>query len=306
MTNQVSIFENNTGVAVSTPRQGALSNVFTATAGNNTRRIQARNTGDFVRIKEGNIVGNPVREALNVIIVGVIKEVSREYYGSTYDPENPTMPDCWSNKGDVPDSACSNPQSSACATCPQNVQGSASGGRRACKFQRRIAVMVEGDPKGTVYQFKIPSKSLFGKGVGNTHPFESYVKFLAGNGESPDTVVTQIAHDPNNQSQTYILNFKPIRQVSDEEWELVLAAQANPETDAYTKITTAQVDQVSALPPSATEQIVYSDEPEEEAPVVVEEAKEVEAPAKRTAKKTEAKPETKSLADAISAWSDDD
>jgi hypothetical protein len=119
--------------------------------------------------------------------------------------------------------------------------------------------MVEGDPKGTVYQFKIPSKSLFGKGVGNTHPFESYTKFLAGNGESPDTVVTQIAHDPNNQSQTYVLNFKPIRQVSDDEYELVLAAQKNPDTDMYTKITTAQTDQVTALPPSA--QIEYSDEP---------------------------------------------
>lgn len=301
MSKQVSIFENNTGVAVSTPRQGALGKVFTAPAGNNTRRIQARNSGDFVRIVNGDIAGSPVRDALDVIIVGAIKEVSREYYASTYDPENPTMPDCWSNKGDVPDSACSNPQSASCATCPQNVQGSASGGRRACKFQRRIAVMVAGDPKGTVYQFKIPSKSLFGKGVGNTHPFESYVKFLAGNGESPDTVVTQIAHDPNNQSQTYILNFKPLRQVSDEEYELVLAAQANPETDMYTKITTAQVDQVATLPPSASEQIVYSDEPE-----AAEEAPAVEEPAKRTAKKTEAKPETKSLADAISVWSDDE
>jgi len=302
MSNQVSIFENNTGVTVSTPRKGALGDVFApASTVSNTRRIQARNNGDFVRIISGQQAGDPVRDSLNVIIVGAIKEVSREFYGSQYDPDNPTLPDCWSSRGDKPDEGCSNPQSNACATCPQNVQGSASGGRRACKFQRRIAVMVEGDPKGTVYQFKIPSKSLFGKGVGNTHPFESYTKFLAGNGESPDTVVTQIAHDPNNQSQTYVLNFKPIRQVSDDEYELVLAAQQNPDTDMYTKITTAQTDQVTALPPSASEQIVYSDEPEEE-PVAVEEPK----PAKRQAKKTEPKPETNSLADVVSAWSDDD
>lgn len=299
MSKQVSIFENNTGVTVSTPRKGALGDVFApASTTSNTRRIQARNSGDFVRIVNGQQAGAPVRDALNVIIVGAHKEVSREFYSSEYDADNPTLPDCWSNKGDAPDEGCSNPQSTACASCPQNVKG--PNGRRPCKFQRRIAVMVEGDPKGTVYQFKLPSKSLFGKGVGNTHPFESYTKFLAGNGESPDTVVTQIAHDPNNQSQTYVLNFKPIRQVSDEEYELVLAAQKNPDTDMYTKITTAQTDQVTALPASEPEQIVYSDEPEEEP--VVEEAK----PVKRQAKKAEPKPETNSLADVVSAWSDDD
>lgn len=301
MSKQVSIFENNTGVTVSTPRKGALGDVFTASTVSNTRRIQARNNGDFIRIINGQRAGDPVRDSLNVIIVGAIKEVSREFYGSEYDPDNPTLPDCWSNKGDVPDEGCSNPQSTACASCPQNIKG--PNGRRPCKFQRRIAVMVEGDPKGTVYQLKLPSMSLFGKGVGNTHPFESYTKFLAGNGESPDTVVTQIAHDPNNESQTYVLNFKPIRQVSDDEYELVLAAQQNPDTDMYTKITTAQTDQVTALPPSASEQIVYSDEPDEEGDTpVVEEAK----PAKRQAKKAEPKPETNSLADVVSAWSDDD
>ena len=299
MSKQVSIFENNTGVTVSTPRKGALGDVFApATTVSNTRRIQARNNGDFIRIINGQRAGDPVRDSLNVIIVGAIKEVSREFYGSEYDPDNPTLPDCWSNKGDVPDEGCSNPQSTTCASCPQNIKG--PNGRRPCKFQRRIAVMVEGDPKGTVYQLKLPSMSLFGKGVGNTHPFESYTKFLAGNGESPDTVVTQIAHDPNNTTQTYVLNFKPVRQVSDEEYELVLAAQKNPDTDMYTKITTAQTDQVTALPASEPEQIVYSDEPEEEP--VVEEAK----PAKRQAKKAEPKPETNSLADVVSAWSDDD
>lgn len=300
MSKQVSIFENNTGVTVSTPRKGALGDVFApATTVSNTRRIQARNNGDFIRIINGQRAGDPVRDSLNVIIVGAIKEVSREFYGSEYDPDNPTLPDCWSNKGDVPDEGCSNPQSTACASCPQNIKG--PNGRRPCKFQRRIAVMVEGDPKGTVYQLKLPSMSLFGKGVGNTHPFESYTKFLAGNGESPDTVVTQIAHDPNNESQTYVLNFKPVRQVSDDEYELVLAAQQNPDTDMYTKITTAQTDKVTTLPPSA--QIEYSDEPDEEGDTpVVEEAK----PAKRQAKKAEPKPETNSLADVVSAWSDDD
>ena len=300
MSNQVSIFENNTGVTVSTPRKGALGDVFTSSATvSTTRRIQARNTGDFVRIISGQQAGDPVRDALNVIIVGAHKEVSREFYGSEYDPDNPTLPDCWSNKGDAPDEGCSNPQASTCASCPQNIKGSGGPNRRACKFQRRIAVMVEGDPKGTVCPITVPTKQLFGKGVGNTHPFESYTKFLAGNGESPDTVVTQIAHDPNNTTQTYVLNFKPIRQVSDEEYELVLAAQKNPDTDTYIKITTAQADQVTTLPPSA--QIEYSDEPDEEEAPVVEEAK----PAKRKAKKAEPKPETNSLADVISVWSDD-
>jgi hypothetical protein len=97
-----------------------------------------------------------------------------------------------------------------------------------------------------------------------------------------------------------VLNFKPDRQISDKEYELVLAAQKNPDTDKYIKITTAQADQVTTLPPSA--QIEYSDEPDEEEAPVVQEAK----PAKRKAKKAEPKPETNSLADVISVWSDDD
>ena len=300
MSNHVSIFENNTGVTVSTPRKGALGDVFApAPTVPNTRRIQARNNGDFVRYINGQQAGDSVRDALNVIIVGALKEISREYYSSAFDPDSPSLPDCWANQGDSPEDGCSNPQASSCASCPQNIKGSGGGERRACKFQRRIAVMVEGDPKGTVYQLKIPGGSLFGKGTGNTHPFESYTKFLAGNGESPDTVVTQILHDPNNTGQTYVLKFKPIRQVSDEEYELVLAAQKNPDTEMYTKITTAQTDQVTALPPSAPEQSAFVEEPEEEP--VVEEAK----PAKRQAKKAEPKPENSKLADVLSTWGDE-
>jgi hypothetical protein len=78
------------------------------------------------------------------------------------------------------------------------------------------------------------------------HPFESYVKYLLANGESPDAVVTNISFDSN--ADTMELLFTPLRNVSDAEYAGVKAAQAKPETKRYTMITVAQTDGVKKQP----------------------------------------------------------
>jgi predicted glutamine amidotransferase len=50
----------------------------------------------------------------------------------------------------------------------------------------------------------LASKSLFGDSVGdNTHPFESYTKYLANNGKSLDYVVTQMSFNEDNDKPVY-------------------------------------------------------------------------------------------------------
>jgi hypothetical protein len=171
------------------------------------------------------------------------------------------------------------PQHSNCADCPKNIKGSGENGGKACRYQRRVSLLLEGDESGTVYQFNIPAKSLFGKGTGNIHPFESYVKFLVNNSMSPDLVVTNISFDSN--AETMELVFSPVREVSDAEYELILAAQERPETEMYTKLTAAQADGVSKAPKldKPAPVVTRSEEPEEE---------EVTEPVKRTKKKEEA------------------
>lgn len=300
MSNAVSIFKQSG--AVSTRRE--MSELAKSlAAGNNggmvSRRIQTNTNGTFKRLINGEQVGNAVRGDINVIIVHALPKVSRVFYKGAYDPNaKPTLPDCWSNNGDTPEAGASNKQSSNCASCEMNVVGSGQNGKgRACRYQRRIAVLLEGDPTGEVYQFNVPAKSLFGKGVGNVHPFESYVRYLLGNHESPDSVVTNISYDLNADSMELL--FTPVRGLNDDEYELVKQAQQDPATKRMCELTVAAQDGVKQQPqaPAPAPQIARSDEPEDE----------VEEPKKRPSVKTaEEAPQNADLASVISAWGDGD
>ena len=289
----ISIFQQQNSVA--TNREvSELSKSLADSGGNGgtTRRI-TMSKGVFRRIVNGKEAGKVKDGFLNVIIINALPKVSRQFYATAFDPDaSPTLPDCWSNLGDVPDPKATNAQSASCATCPQNIDGSGTNGKgRACRFNRRIAVVLENDMSGDIYQFNIPAKSLFGKGVGNTHPFESYTKFLPANGESIDRIVTQIAFDENETAD--VLKFTPVRHLTDEEIDVVEAAQSTQESKRVIQLTVAQQDGVVKLPPAAAKQPVEVEEEVDEP--VVKRAKKAEVPA--------AAPKAK-LADVVSAWSD--
>lgn len=290
----ISIFKQESN-AVSNRAQGVSELTKSLSGGGNitSRRITMAK-GKFTRMVNGEQAGGKVPGSINVVIINALSKVSRQFYASQYDPDAPpTLPDCWSNLGDVPDAKAPNAQAASCATCSQNVDGSGTNGKgRACRFQRRIALLLEGDMSGDVYQMNIPAKSLFGKGVGNTHPFESYLKFLPANGESIDRIVTQVMFDDNETAD--VLKFTPVRHLTDDEVDVVEAAQATTEAKVVVQLTVAQQDGVKKLPVSA--------------PVAtkVEAEEVVEEPVKRASKKVEppANAPKQNLADVVSAWSD--
>lgn len=271
-----------------------LSKALAGANSNTSRRITMAK-GVFRRIVNGKEAGKIKDGHMNVIVINALPKVSRQFYASAYDPDAaPTLPDCWSNLGDVPDSKAANAQSANCASCPQNIDGSGTNGKgRACRFNRRVAMVLEGDMSGDIYQFNIPAKSLFGKGTGNTHPFESYIKFLPANGESIDRIVTQIAFDENETAD--VLKFTPVRHLTDEEIDVVEAAQATQESKTVIQLTVAQQDGVIKLPPAA-----------KAAPAFVETEEVIEEPVVKRSKKAEAPPTAPkaNLADVVSAWSD--
>jgi len=286
----ISIFQQQNTVA--TNREvSELSKALADSGGGSTSRRITMSKGVFRRIVNGKEAGKVKDGFLNVIVINALPKVSRQFYATAFDPDAaPTLPDCWSNLGDAPDPKAANAQSASCATCPQNIDGSGANGKgRACRFNRRIAVLLENDMSGDIYQFNIPAKSLFGKGVGNTHPFESYIKFLPANGESIDRIITQIAFDENETAD--VLKFTPVRHLTDEEIDVVEAAQSTQESKRIIQLTVAQQDGVVKLPPAVAkapaEEVV--DEP------VVKRAKKAEVPP--------AAPKAK-LADVVSAWSD--
>jgi len=291
----ISIFQQQNSVA--TNREvSELSKALADSGGGTTRRI-TMSKGVFRRIVNGKEAGKVKDGHLNVIVINALPKVSRQFYATAFDPDaTPTLPDCWSNLGDVPDPKAANPQAANCTTCPQNIDGSGTNGKgRACRFNRRIAVLLENDMSGDIYQFNIPAKSLFGKGVGNTHPFESYTKFLPANGESIDRIVTQIAFDENETAD--VLKFTPVRHLTDEEIDVVETAQNSQESKRVIQLTVAQQDGVVKLPPAAAAVAKVS---------VEVEAEEVDEPVVKRAKKAEvppAAPKAK-LSDVVNAWSD--
>lgn len=291
--------------AVSTASKRELSDLGKSLATvSNTRRIQTNTNGTFKRLVNGEQIGKSIRGEFNAIIVDALPKVSRTFYAGKYDPDaKPTLPDCWSNLGDKPEEAAGNPQASNCVSCPQNVSGSGDNGKgRACRFQRRIAVLLETDMSGDVYQFNVPAKSLFGKGNGNVHPFEGYVKFLIANGESPDGVVTNIAY--NLDAETMELQFTPVRGIDEAEYALVKEARNDPATRQMIVLSVAPQGEAKAQPKLEAKpqpKITYSDEPDED------EEEEVVAPKKRASKKAEETAVPKAdLANVLAVWGNDD
>jgi hypothetical protein len=295
----ISIFKQNVPASA---RAGEVSELTKALAGNmgggTSRRISTRGSV-FRKVVNGEEVGKLKDREMNVIIVNALPKVSRQFYAKAYDPQaEATLPDCWSNLGDVPDPKAKSPQANSCATCPQNVAGTGQNGSRACKFQRRVALVLEGDMNGDVYQMNFASKSLFGKGEGNVHPFESYTKFLTANNESIDRIVTQISFDTNEDSP--VLKFSPVRHLTDEEIDVVIDAAGSYEAKNAIQLTVAAQDKANKLQlPKAEPKAAQFTE-------VVEVEEVVEEPVKRASKKAEVPPAAPkaALSDVISAWSD--
>lgn len=294
----ITIFEDQSSLPT-VKRESRLADKIGS--GASLRRIATNTNGTFKRVVNGEQIGKAVPHEINIIVVDMLKDVSREFYASDYDPEGKaSLPDCWSADGRTPDAKAPNRQGSGCATCSMNIDGSGAKGRgKACRFKRRIAVLIEGDPTGDIYQMSFAAKSLFGKGVGNEHPFESYCNYLKANGEAPDTVVTKVMYDLD--ADTLTLKFKAVRHLTQDEADLVDAAFASGEAQRYIQLTTSEVDGAKAQPAKVIEapKATLFDEPEEE---------EAAEPVKRVAKKpavVDAPVEDKGLSDLLGEWAED-
>lgn len=306
---ELTIFETPSNLPTVRRESRRMDRMQSGGGGGSMRRIQLSNGRVFKRIVGGEQIGKAVPDQLDVIIVDWLPEPSRKFYAGAYDPNaKATLPDCWSNDGIAPEESAKNKQHRSCAACPKNVKGSGSNGKgKACRYERRLAVIVAGDPSGDVYQIAIPGASLFSDNDGNVYGFEGYKKFLLANGAACDTVVTSLIYD--READTAKVGFKATRFLTAEEADLVDAAQDDPETERYTKLTVGAVDgakSIAAAP--ATKQIAaapqtppadpFADDDEDDAP-----AEPVKRAAKPKAAAAEAKPE---LASVLNQWLDDE
>lgn len=258
--------------------------------GGTYKRISIRGSV-FRMIVNGQELAKNEDRAMNVVIVAAAPKNARTYYGKTYVEGEALRPDCTSADGISPDASIEAPQSSACMTCPQNIAGSGQGGSRACRYSRRLAVMLENDLiTGDVYQLVLPAQSIFGQGENGKLPLEAYARFLGTQGVSVSAVVTEMRFDTN--SATPKLTFRAIRALSAEEYAVAMEKGKSPEAQNAVTYDPATIDITSKaksqLPPAVL--------PSREKPDIVKFVEEEEAAVEAAPVKRESKKATESAA----------
>jgi hypothetical protein len=280
-------------------------------SGGGMKRISIRG-GVFRKMVNGEEVMQSDDRAMNVVIVKSAPSVHRTFYAGAYKEGENASPDCWSSNNETPDAIVRNPQSPKCATCPQNIKGSGQGEGRACRYTRRLAVVLDNDISGDVLQLALPAQSIFGKGEKGKLPLEAYVRFLASHNLPVTAVVTEMRFDTN--SATPKLTFKPIRPLEQDEYTVVTErADSSEAMAAITMSFTPKADKAEDDEPFETDAA-------SEAVAKAAAAKQTKAPAKTTkaapvapAEEVDAEPKVRGgkgkpadVKSVLDQWADDD
>jgi hypothetical protein len=230
--------------------------------GAQNRRISIKG-GVFREMINGKEFRVSEERAMNVVIVNAAP-VSRMYFAGTYSEGEVVKPMCWSSDTQKPDAAVPQDQKQAnrCLDCKQNIKGSGAGEGRACRFQQRLAVQIEGEiEKREVYQLTAPATSVFGEGDKNKMPLQAYGRHLKAHGEAPAGIITEIRFD--TASPTPKLIFKPVRALDDAEISVVLEMQKHPDT---VKAITLNVSQMDGVIPAGKKEELFEKPVEKAAP----------------------------------------
>lgn len=265
------------------------------------KRIVPKN-GIFRKTVGGEEMGK-TSGPLKVVIVNASPAVGRIFYAKAWSPDSePSAPDCFSNDGRTPDKSVKSPVADRCDSCPNNIKGSGQGSSKACRYSRRLALMLLDDfgtpLEGEVYQMNLASKTLFGENVGDKYTFENYAKYLANNGKSVDWFVTEISFNADNDNQSVL--FEAVGHINKAIYEVSLPASQRDDVKKMVVMTPYQADASGRALPAPTK------EDKEEFETVAVAAPEPE-PKKRESKKAVEAPAVKqSLDSVVKAWSDED
>jgi hypothetical protein len=279
-------------------KRGELSDVAKAlmggAGGGGGKRISIKG-GVFRLLSDGKEVASIEDRHLDVVVVNAAANIGRTFYAGAYDPEKSAAPDCWSADGDKPSPESKNPQSSTCATCPQNMKGSGSADSRACKFSQRLAVVLESDMDGDVLQLQVPAASLFGQAEGENMPLKAYANWLGAQSISPEMVVTRMKFDTKAQSPK--LFFRPTRWLDEEEHDIVVAKGATEDAKKAVTMTVAKTDKAATAPILEAPKKPKAKEPVED---------DVDEPEVRQEKAAPAPNKRNNLASVVADWDTDD
>lgn len=239
--------------------------------------------GVFRMIVGGDEIAKNEDRGMNVVIVNAAEYVSRSYYVGTYVKGESSSPVCASGDGKTPDVNSAKPQSNSCATCTQNIAGSGQNGSRACRYNQRLAVVLENDLSGNVYRLQLPATSIFGEPKNGKLPLKAYSKFLHGHGVPISGIVTEARFDTSES--VAVLKFSAVRPLTREELTIARTQGASDDSKQAVEFKLAPPKEAPALPLAFSKPAVA--EPARATKLVAEPVDEVQAPVKRAVKKPE-------------------
>jgi hypothetical protein len=138
----------------------------------------------------------------------------------------------------MPDESIKEPQAKDCASCAQNIKGSGQReGSRACRYARKVALLLEHDVEGDIYAASIPAASIFG---------QQYARFLGGHGIDVNAVSTELRFD--TQAEGVKLNFSAVRPLTEDEFATVLRRRNDPEAIDAVTMTVGALDETPGNP----------------------------------------------------------
>ena len=155
-----------------------------------------------------------------------------------------------------------------------NVRGSGQGESRACRFNQRLAVAIEGQ-YDKVYQLQLAATSIFGEAKDGKMPMQAYARYLKAHNTPVVAIVTQMYFDEN--AETPKLFFKPVRPLEEEELQQIVELREHADVEKAITMSVAQVDKSGdkAAPAPKQSNNVLDKAPEEEPKAEVEEPKKV-------------------------------
>lgn len=244
---EMSLFQNGSQLPAHIKR-GELDPITRALMGNNSKRISIEG-GSFRLIVGGQEVAVKDERFMHVILLRAADTNTRTYYEGTYVKGAKAKPACWSGDSVSPHEDVKNPQSSKCATCPQNIKGSGQNESRACRYQRRLAILLENDVDGDIFAMSIPAASIFDNGEGRKMGLQQYARFLGGHGIDVNAVITEMRFDTAATAPK--LTFSAVRPLEANEYSTVVSRKNEQAAIDAVTMTVTQLDDNGTTPAPA-------------------------------------------------------
>jgi len=256
MANELKVIDLSGGQLVVPSYLQGLSVVGNIPVGDARNRLGLKGR-EFHVIKGGVEEGVLETKYCDVILVGAVPHISRQFYAKAFEEGVAAAPVCYSIEGKVPEQDSKEPQASTCNGCQWNVKGSALNGNskaKACGFLRRTAVILNGDPDFTIFQLDMKSLSLWNDGdpAKNIYSFQEYAKKLQAHNIDPGTVITRLRFDPN--AGVPALTFQAIGFASQDQIARIMDLVSSGEVAKVLDITIATIDVSGEAPPAAAEE----------------------------------------------------